>query len=419
MPAEARLVLGQAHEFGRPHRILNFIEEFRFGANTRAGNRVNLHFQQADMRASPFRARRQLLEMAKAAVGRVHGGGIGENAQAVLARRDRGLYGQDVFARRAGVKGQFARQGVVIARRRVERAGDLAVNQPPARLRQAAISGLPDKVVGELEPPFAARLQQAAALEPVNAIEQSRFRHVYGRAEQLRREVAHCRGGLDDQLARRVVKPSDPDVDQRDKIASRRRDSLLAGARQFSEKQGIAAGMSQNVSDLAGVGPGFEELRRVLRTQRRGLQPLDGAAFHEHPDNAPAPRIVDDFVRARRSEEEQAVRRDDRSQDIVQQRRRPFVDPLRVVDHQDGWTFRTYAGQQAGHGGEQAGPASFVAARRVCRRSKQGQVAPQLRIALRCSRRPQRVRPSAVWPNRFRLETARRKNARAGGDHGG
>jgi len=57
----------------------------------------------------------------------------------------------------------------------------------------------------------------------------------------------------------------------------------LAGARQFSEKQGIAAGMSQNVSDLAGVGPGFEELRRVLRTQRRGLQPLDGAAFHEHP----------------------------------------------------------------------------------------------------------------------------------------
>jgi len=98
----------------------------------------------------------------------------------------------------------------------------------------------------------------------------------------------------------------------------------------------------------------------------------------------------------------------------VQQRRRPFVDPLRVVDHQDGWTFRTYAGQQAGHGGEQAGPASFVAARRVCRRSKQGQVAPQLRIALRGNRRPQRIRPAAVGPNRFRLETARRKNARAG-----
>ena len=94
---------------------------------------------------------------------------------------------------------------------------------------------------------------------------------------------------------------------------------MSPGARQLGQEEGIAAALPQRSGDVASARFGSEELSRFVGVERRQRHAFDAAAFRYRPHDPFAPRIVVDLVGPRRSDEEQAARRGEHAQEVMQQ----------------------------------------------------------------------------------------------------
>jgi hypothetical protein len=105
---------------------------FQAGGRARRSARFDQHLAEGDPQPNPGNLL-DAMQLLQATAGHLCRLGVGEHAQAALGRDDGALRGQQRVTAEGGVVRDLARDGVVVAARRVQPAGDLQVDQAAPR----------------------------------------------------------------------------------------------------------------------------------------------------------------------------------------------------------------------------------------------------------------------------------------------
>ena len=216
------------------------VDQRRKRPHARPGRSKNAKLEQRDTNLELRRTVRQPLDMTQSPFGEAAGLDIREQTQGALAGDRAGSRRRLVIVGECGMIGEICgKRGVALARA-IQGARDMPMKQLSPRLRDAAIGGLPDQVMGEVVGVVADRPHEPAPLQFAKSREQFGGVEARGAREIVRREGAAIGRRPEQHLARLFREPRE--------LAG---DNGLDGRSRFGLAAAMSAGKLQRKQRIA------------------------------------------------------------------------------------------------------------------------------------------------------------------------